>query len=91
MEDDQDRYLDDAKNIVKEQAYFMKKALDKAILRDALKHAAIMLAELKTPLLSPRNYYQLVNYNKIIYFQNLAIIFPLFFFLCEIFEELYTI
>lgn len=37
----------------------MTKALDSANLKEALKYSAIMLAELKTPLLSPRNYYNL--------------------------------
>jgi len=37
----------------------MKKALEAANLKDALKYSAIMLAELKTPLLSPKNYYML--------------------------------
>jgi len=35
----------------------MRKALDNADLRSGLKHAALMLTELKTSLLSPRNYY----------------------------------
>ena len=37
----------------------MKKALDGANLRDALKYSSIMLSELKTSLLSPKNYYVL--------------------------------
>jgi vacuolar protein sorting-associated protein 35 len=49
--------LEDAKKAAKEQAYFMRKALDNADLRSGLKHASLMLVELKTSLLSPRNYY----------------------------------
>jgi len=49
--------LEDAKKAAKEQAYFMRKALDNADLRAGLKHASLMLTELKTSLLSPRNYY----------------------------------
>jgi vacuolar protein sorting-associated protein 35 len=37
----------------------MKKALDNNNLREALKHASTMLCELRTSLLSPRNYYNL--------------------------------
>jgi hypothetical protein len=35
----------------------MRRALDNADLRNGLKHASLMLTELKTSLLSPRNYY----------------------------------
>jgi hypothetical protein len=49
--------LEDAKKAAKEQAYFMRKALDNADLRSGLKHASLMLTEFKTSLLSPRNYY----------------------------------
>jgi len=49
--------LEDAKKAAKEQAYFMRRALDNADLRSGLKHASLMLTELKTSLLSPRNYY----------------------------------
>mmetsp|Transcript_38745 Transcript_38745/g.54062 ORF Transcript_38745/g.54062 Transcript_38745/m.54062 type:complete len:113 (+) Transcript_38745:38-376(+) len=59
MEDDQERYLDDAKKVIKEQAYFMKKALESANLRDGLRYSSVMLSELKTSLLSPKNYYVL--------------------------------
>jgi vacuolar protein sorting-associated protein 35 len=37
----------------------MKKSLDTNNLRDALKHSSTMLSELKTSLLSPRNYFNL--------------------------------
>jgi vacuolar protein sorting-associated protein 35 len=55
--DDQEKYLEDARRVVKEQAYFMKKALDQANLRDALRFSSTMLSELRTTLLSPRTYY----------------------------------
>ena len=35
----------------------MRRALDNADLRSGLKHASLMLTELKTSILSPRNYY----------------------------------
>lgn len=49
--------LEDAKKEAKEQAYFMRKALENADLRKGLKFASEMLAQLKTSLLAPRNYY----------------------------------
>lgn len=49
--------LEDAKKEAKEQAYFMRKALENADLRKGLKFASEMLAQLKTSTLLPRNYY----------------------------------
>lgn len=49
--------LEDAKKAAKEQAYFMRKALENADLRKGLKFSSQMLAELKTSVLAPRNYY----------------------------------
>lgn len=45
--------------VVRQQAFYMKKALDHNSLREALKHSSAMLCELKTSLLSPRNYFNL--------------------------------
>lgn len=59
MEEDQDRFLDEHQNVVRNQAFYMKKALDQNSLREALKHSSAMLCELKTSLLTPRNYFQL--------------------------------
>jgi len=59
MEDDQEKILEDAKRNIKEQAYYMRQAIDSAKLRDVLKHSANMLAELKTDKLSPKNYYMI--------------------------------
>ena len=59
FEEDQDKLLDDHIQIVKQQAFYMKKSLDLNNLKDALKHSSTMLAELKTSLLSPRNYFNL--------------------------------
>lgn len=49
--------MEDAKKIVKEHAYFMNKELENANLRNALKHAASLLSELRASKLAPRNYY----------------------------------
>ena len=57
MIEDQEKLLEDAKKNAKEQAYFMRKALENADLRKGLKFSSEMLAELKTSVLAPRNYY----------------------------------
>jgi len=44
---------------VKEQAFYMKRAMDQNDLKEALKFAKDMLKELKTSSLTPRNYYDL--------------------------------
>ena len=59
MADEQEKLLDEAKGIVKVQAFKMKRYLDKAKLMDGLKHASTMLSELRTSLLSPKSYYKL--------------------------------
>lgn len=59
MEEDHEKVFEDAKRTVKEQAYFMRKAIDEATLRNALKHAANMIGELRTNHLPPRDYYVL--------------------------------
>ena len=51
---------------VKEQAFYMKRAMDQNDLKEALKFAKDMLKELKTPSLTPRNYYDL--YMKVMFF-----------------------
>ena len=45
--------------VVREQAFHMKKSLDQNNLRDALKFSSTMLGEMKTSRLSPRNYFNL--------------------------------
>lgn len=62
MEDDQQRYLEEAATVVREQAYYMKQNLEKNNLREALKHASNMLWELRTSLLSPKNYFSLCKF-----------------------------
>ncbi|PFH36429.1 putative vacuolar sorting protein 35 [Besnoitia besnoiti] len=59
MEHDQEKLLDEASAVVKEQARYMKRAIDSDNLRDALKHASNMICELRTSLLSPKTYYEL--------------------------------
>lgn len=51
----------------------MKKALDHNSLREALKHSSAMLCELKTSLLSPRNYFQLCKLITFVYHNFLTV------------------
>ncbi|CAG9316635.1 unnamed protein product [Blepharisma stoltei] len=59
MDEEQQKYLDDAIAVVKQEAYEMHQALDSSNLKEALKHANNMISELKTSLLSPKTYYEL--------------------------------
>eukprot|EP01038_Epipyxis_sp_PR26KG_P012178 gene12178-16310_t len=58
-DEEQVRYLEDAIKIVREQAFYMKRAMDNENLKLALEHATEMLRELRTSLLTPKNYYEL--------------------------------
>jgi len=58
MDEDQEKYLDDAINVVRQQGFHMKKSENNQ-LRTCLKESSTMLSELRTSLLSPRNYYTL--------------------------------
>lgn len=56
---EQDRLLDDALEQVRRQSFYMKRALDSHNVKEAIRYATSLLAELRTPKLSPRNYYEL--------------------------------
>jgi vacuolar protein sorting-associated protein 35 len=58
-EEEQTKLLEDAKNTVKVEAFYMKRNLDNGKLMDALKNASNLISELRTSLLSPKNYYSL--------------------------------
>jgi len=57
--EEQERWLHEAFKAVKQHSFYMKRALDESNLREALKHSAAMLGELRTSLLSPQKYYAL--------------------------------
>lgn len=58
-EEEQVKLVEEAKNNVKKEAFYMKRCLDNNNLMDALKHASNMICELRTSFLSPKNYYVL--------------------------------
>jgi vacuolar protein sorting-associated protein 35 len=58
-DEEQLRILEDAIKVVREQAFYMKRAIDEDSLKLALDHATEMLRELRTNLLTPKNYYEL--------------------------------
>ncbi|CAF2076306.1 unnamed protein product [Rotaria magnacalcarata] len=57
--DNQEKLLADALQNVRQHAFAMKRVLDQQSVMEGLKHAANMLGELRTSLLSPKNYYEL--------------------------------
>jgi vacuolar protein sorting-associated protein 35 len=59
MEEEQAKYLEEAFKVVKNQSFHMKRAMDTDNLKLALDHATEMLRELRTGLLTPKNYYEL--------------------------------
>ncbi|XP_013396942.1 vacuolar protein sorting-associated protein 35 [Lingula anatina] len=58
-QEEQEKLLDEALQVVKAQSFQMKRCLDKGKLMDGLKHASNMLSELRTSMLSPKSYYEL--------------------------------
>ena len=56
---DQEKHLDLGLNTINNQIYHLSKAIENNDLRSSLKRASLMLAELKTSFLTPRNYYNL--------------------------------
>ncbi|CAD7963842.1 unnamed protein product [Amoebophrya sp. A120] len=72
--EDQHRLLDEANAVVREQAFYMKRAIDNDNLREALKHASNLICELRTSLLSPKNYYELY----MLVFQELQVLASFF-------------
>lgn len=59
MEEDQERYLFEAQAHLKDQSYMITKCIEESDLRRLLKETSLMLCELKTSLLSPKNYYSI--------------------------------
>ena len=57
--EEQEKWLREATAAVKQHAFYMKRAIDEGNLKDALKHSAAMLSELRTNQLSPQMYYAL--------------------------------
>ncbi|CAA7019334.1 unnamed protein product [Microthlaspi erraticum] len=57
--DDDEKWLAAATAAVKQNAFYMQRAIDSNNLKDALKFSAQMLSELRTSKLSPHKYYEL--------------------------------
>jgi vacuolar protein sorting-associated protein 35 len=58
-ESNQEIYLEQHIEVVRQQSFYMKKSLDQGNLREALKYSSTMLGEMKTSKLTPRNYFNL--------------------------------
>lgn len=61
-EQGQAELLAEALRNARDQAFRMKRSMDTGELGGVLKHAAEVLRELRTSLLSPKNYYQLCTW-----------------------------
>ena len=72
FEQDQNKFLENALQNVKNSSIKMKNSIDRNDMRSTLKNASEMISELKTNLLSPKNYYQLFTsiFDELIYLQN---------------------
>lgn len=58
--EEQARKLEESLSLIRHQEHLMRKCLEsKGKLMDALKHASTFLTELRTSLLSPKQYYEL--------------------------------
>jgi len=58
-EQEQQKWLDDAKGRVEVYGYNMNRATDTSSVPEAIRHAANLIGELRTSKLSPQNYYDL--------------------------------
>lgn len=56
-EETQEAILEQHIDVVRQQAFLMKKSLDQGNLKEALKHSSTMLSEMKTSELTPQNYF----------------------------------
>ncbi len=72
-------YLKEATTSVRENAFYMKRAMDSNDLQLTLNHCSEMLRELRTCLLSPKDYYDLCK-----------LLYPLFFSLIYIYNHTTT-
>jgi hypothetical protein len=59
--EDQARLLEEALAIVRAHGVSMKRCIDKLQILDSLKHASMMLAELRSSSLGPKHYYELCS------------------------------
>jgi len=61
IDEEQEKFLDEALKIVKAQGYHIHQAIDRNNCRATLRESAIMLLELKSSILTPSSYYQLYS------------------------------
>ena len=65
--EDQARLLEEALGVVRAHSTSMKRCIDKLQILDALKHASMMLAELRSSSLGPKHYYELCIQSHFLY------------------------
>lgn len=59
VDTEQEHLLENALQVVKAESFEMKRCLDKNELMEGLRHASLMLSELRTSFLTPKFYYRL--------------------------------
>jgi vacuolar protein sorting-associated protein 35 len=59
MDDDQEKLLQQASNIVKNSGFAMQRSFDSNSLSEVLKHSVDLISELKTSSMGPKTYYEL--------------------------------
>src|SRR5689334_15487732 len=59
IESEQENFLESALKAVKTESFEMKRCLDRNELMNGLRHASLMLSELRTAVLTPKFYYRL--------------------------------
>ena len=62
-DEEQERHLDDGLKSVKAQSYHIKSAIEQNNMRRCLRETSAMCLELKTSLLTPKSYYNLMKCN----------------------------
>ena len=62
LESEQERLLDAALKMVRAESFEMKRSLDRGEIMDGLRHASMMIAELRTATLTPKFYYRLCTF-----------------------------
>ena len=62
MDDDQEKLLEQATNLVKTSGFQMQRAFDTNNMTEVLKHAVDLISELKSSQMSPKTYYELYTH-----------------------------
>jgi vacuolar protein sorting-associated protein 35 len=73
--EEQARLLEEALGVVRAHAASMRRCIDKLQILDSLKHASMMLGELRSSALGPKHYYELCTYASPVIVPGLTIVY----------------